>query len=92
MGGTEDEPQVYVYDAQYALIMLDLMDGDEGWMLMVQHDADYLSMYYGLLKPFKQVGASVQAGETLGLVAQETMRFELWQRGLVLNPEEVISF
>jgi murein DD-endopeptidase MepM/ murein hydrolase activator NlpD len=65
---------------------------DEGWMLMVQHDADYLSMYYGLLKPFKQVGASVQAGETLGLVAQETMRFELWQRGLVLNPEEVISF
>ncbi len=34
MGGTEDEPQVYVYDAQYALIMLDLMDGDEGWMLM----------------------------------------------------------
>ena len=44
------------------------------------------------LKPFKQVGASVQAGETLGLVAQETMRFELWQRGLVLNPEEVISF
>jgi len=65
---------------------------DEGWMLMVQHDADYLSMYYGLLKPFKQVGASVQAGETLGLVAQETMRFELWQRGLVVNPEEVISF
>jgi len=65
---------------------------DEGWMLMVQHDADYLSMYYGLLKPFKQVGASVQAGETLGLVAQETMRFELWQRGLVVNPQEVISF
>lgn len=65
---------------------------DEGWMLMVQHDADYLSMYYGLLKPFKQVGAIVQAGETLGLVAQETMRFELWQHGLALNPEEVISF
>ena len=65
---------------------------DEGWLLMVQHDADYLSLYYGLLKPFKQVGASVQAGETLGLVAQETMRFELWRRGLPLNPEEVISF
>ena len=26
MGGTEDEPQVYVYDAQYGLIMLDLME------------------------------------------------------------------
>ena len=65
---------------------------DKGWLLMVQHDADYLSMYYGLLKPFKQVGASVLAGETLGLVAQETMQFELWQRGLPLNPQEVISF
>ena len=65
---------------------------DEGWMLMVQHDGDYLSIYYGLLKPFKQVGANVQAGETLGLVAQETMRFELWRRGLPLNPEEVVSF
>lgn len=34
MGGTEDEPQVYVYDAEYGLIMLDLMDGEEGWTLM----------------------------------------------------------
>ena len=34
MGGTEDEPQVYVYDAQYGLIMLDLMDGLEMWSLM----------------------------------------------------------
>lgn len=33
MGGTEDEPQVYVYDAEYGLIMLDLMDGEEGWTL-----------------------------------------------------------
>ena len=34
MGGTEDEPQVYVYDAKYGLIMLDLMDGTEGWTLL----------------------------------------------------------
>ena len=33
MGGTEDEPQVYVYDAQYGLIMIDLMDGVETWTL-----------------------------------------------------------
>lgn len=34
MGGTEDEPQVFVYDAEYGLIMLDLMDGTEGWTLL----------------------------------------------------------
>ena len=33
IGGTEDEPQVYVYDAEYGLIMLDLMDGIEVWTL-----------------------------------------------------------
>lgn len=33
MGGTEDEPQVYVYDQEYGLIMLDLMDGMELWTL-----------------------------------------------------------
>ena len=34
MGGTEDEPQVDVYDAQYGLIMLDLMDGIDMWTIM----------------------------------------------------------
>ncbi|MBR6442197.1 MAG: hypothetical protein IKS46_00805 [Clostridia bacterium] len=33
MGGTDDEPQVYVYDSQYGLVMLDLMDGLEMWTL-----------------------------------------------------------
>lgn len=34
MGGTEDEPQVYVYDQAYGLIMLDLMDGIEAWTIL----------------------------------------------------------
>jgi len=34
MGGTEDEPQVYVYDEAYGLIMLDLMDGYESWTIL----------------------------------------------------------
>lgn len=34
IGGTEDEPQVYVYDAAYGLMMLDLMDGYESWTIL----------------------------------------------------------
>ena len=34
MGGTEDEPQVYVYDEAYGLMMLDLMDGIESWIIL----------------------------------------------------------
>ena len=33
MGGTEDEPAVMVYDAEYGLIMLDLITGSEIWTL-----------------------------------------------------------
>ena len=34
MGGSEDEPMVYVYDEEYGLTMLDLMDGTEIWTIM----------------------------------------------------------
>ena len=34
MGGTEDDPLVCVYDAQYGLTVLDLMEGTELWTLM----------------------------------------------------------
>ena len=34
MGGTEDEPMVYVYDEEYGLSMLDLMDGMEVWTVL----------------------------------------------------------
>lgn len=73
-------------------IVFETYVASEGWVLMVQHDADYLSIYNGLLMPFKHVGAGVQACETLGMVADEMVRFQLWQRGQPLNPEEVISF
>ena len=33
MGGSEDEPAVMVYDAEYGLIMLDLITGSEVWTL-----------------------------------------------------------
>ena len=33
IGGDIDEPQVLVYDAEYGLIMLDLMSGNERWTL-----------------------------------------------------------
>ena len=34
MGGTDDEPMIYVYDEAYGLLMLDLMDGTEMWTIL----------------------------------------------------------
>ena len=33
MGGTEDEPMVFVYDEDYGLTMLELLDGTEVWSI-----------------------------------------------------------
>ena len=33
LGGTEDEPMVFVYDEDYGLTMLELMDGTEVWTI-----------------------------------------------------------
>jgi len=64
-----------------------------GWTMMVQHEGDYLSIYSGLEKTMSQVGSSVKAGETIGLVDEtHTFGFQLWQRGRALDPQSVIVF
>lgn len=65
----------------------------EGWMVMIQHGGDYLSIYRGVGKLLRQVGGTLQAGETFGLIGEEgTLQFELWQHGNAVNPEDVIVF
>lgn len=63
------------------------------WEVMIQHEGDYLSMYKNLGQTNKQVGMSVQAGEVIGVVADDKpLIFSLWQKGNPINPEEVIVF
>ncbi len=65
---------------------------DNTYTLMVQHTT-YLSVYRHAAKPLKQVAASVQAGESIGLASNDIpLYFELWQSGQPVNPEEVIAF
>ena len=37
-------------------------------------------------------GDHVQAGESIALLQETTLQFELWQNGNPINPEEVIPF
>ena len=61
------------------------------YSIMVQHD-NYLSLYRNVLKPLKNVGDVVVAGESLAIATEEPLWFELWQNGYAINPEEVIAF
>ncbi len=66
---------------------------DNGWEMMVQHEGDYLLVYKNLKTLKKKVGESVQAGESIAVVEDDNLLlFELWQKGMSINPEEVIVF
>lgn len=64
---------------------------DNTYTIMVQH-ANYLSVYKNMTKTLKAVGDKVQAGETLAIMGELPLWFELWQDGQPVNPEEVIAF
>lgn len=61
------------------------------YTLMVQH-TNYLSVYRNAIKPLKKVGDMVQAGESVAIMGNQALEFELWQDGKAINPEEVIAF
>jgi lipoprotein NlpD len=61
------------------------------YSIMVQHTS-YLSVYRNAAKVLKKVGDAVQAGESIAIIGDQPLWFELWQDGKAINPEEVIAF
>ena len=61
------------------------------YSMMVQHQ-NYLSIYRNITKVLKHVGDAVEAGETIAIMGDQPLMFELWQAGTAINPEEVIAF
>lgn len=61
------------------------------YSMMVQHQ-NYLSIYRNITKVLKHVGDAVEAGETIAIMGNQALMFELWQAGTAINPEEVIAF
>lgn len=78
LGGT-------VVSAQYTV--------QEGWTLILHHDAEYLSVYSRLKRPLKGVGDYARAGESIGLASDaDLLGFQLWRGGKAIDPEGVINF
>ena len=66
---------------------------DNEWMIMIQHENDYISIYKNNKVLLKKVGDSVRAGESIAIVSDSQLfYFELWQKGFPINPEEIIAF
>ncbi len=72
---------------------------DFGWVIQVQHENNYLSVYKNNTRLLSKVGDKVKAGESIGITGESSDKktgaqfyFELWKQGKAINPEEVIIF
>ncbi len=72
---------------------------DFGWVIQVQHENNYISIYKNNTRLLSKVGESVKAGEGIAITGDATGKktgtqfyFELWKQGKAVNPEEVIIF
>lgn len=72
---------------------------DFGWVIQIQHDNNYLSIYKNNTRLLRKVGDEVKAGESIALTGDASGKktgsqfyFELWKQGKPVNPEEVIIF
>jgi len=72
---------------------------DAGYVLLIQHSANLISVYKHNAELYKKVGTFVNAGEIISIVGNSGeltngphLHFELWYNGNSLNPEEFVTF
>jgi murein DD-endopeptidase MepM/ murein hydrolase activator NlpD len=72
---------------------------DFGWVIQVQHENNYISIYKNNTRLLRKVGDEVKAGESIAITGEASGKkagnqfyFELWKQGKPVNPEEVIIF
>ncbi len=72
---------------------------DSRYVIIIQHNGSFLSIYKNMDYLLKTVGDRIHAGEVIGMLQKSTkpnekefLRFELWKNGIPLNPEDYIVF
>lgn len=72
---------------------------ETGYVLYVQHEADLVSVYKHNAELLKGNGEKVNAGEAIAIIGNTGeltsgphLHFELWHKGVALDPEQYIDF
>lgn len=80
-------------------VILSTYTAETGYVIEVQHNQDFVSVYKHCGSLLKQEGDAVQAGEAIALVGNSGqlttgphLHFELWHKGRAVNPEQYIVF
>lgn len=72
---------------------------EDGYVIVIEHNNEFTSVYKNNSSLLTSTGANVKAGESIALVGRTEkksesnfLKFELWQKGKALNPEDYIIF
>ena len=72
---------------------------DTGWVIVIQHHNNFVSISKHCAVLFKKVGNLVRVGDVVALMGNSGeistgphLHFELWSEGIALNPEDFINF
>jgi murein DD-endopeptidase MepM/ murein hydrolase activator NlpD len=72
---------------------------DAGYVLVIQHSGNLISVYKHNADLYKKVGTFVNAGDIVSIVGNSGeltngphLHFELWYNGNSINPEEFVTF
>lgn len=94
--GKENEPIKCIADGTVVLSTWTL---ETGWVIVVQHARNLISVYKHNATLFKKSGASVRSGEVIAIMGNSGefttgphLHFELWYEGNPVNPEKFIAF
>jgi len=68
-----------------------------GWVIQIQHEENYISVYKNNIRLSKKIGDIVYAGESVAITGNSAEKdsnfyFELWHNGNAVNPENIIIF
>lgn len=92
-------PNESVLAALDGTVILSTYTAETGYLIEVQHNQDFVSVYKHCGSLLKQAGDKVQGGEAIALVGNSGtlstgphLHFELWHKGRAVNPEKYIVF
>ncbi len=81
------------------VVILSTYTADTGYLIQLQHNQDFVSVYKHCGSLLKKQGDKVKVGEVIALVGNTGtlstgphLHFELWYKGQAVNPEHYIAF
>ena len=81
------------------VVVLSTWTVETGWVMVIQHDRDLVSIYKHNAALLKKVGSFVKAGDVIAIMGNSGelstgphLHFELWYQGSPVNPEHFITF